>query len=70
MAVLNLGPKTVDATVSWEMIKLNKPTAWTKAKVRDLWAHADLGSFSSSFTFKGLESHATAFLIVKQDNDA
>ena len=55
-----------DVQVTWEMIKLERPNAWKQAKVRDIWAHQDLGSFEGSFTVKGLESHAAAFLIVAE----
>jgi hypothetical protein len=66
VVMLNRGPATVDAKVTWEMIKMGKPTAWKSAKVRDLWQHMNRGSFPEGFTVKGLESHAAAFLIVTQ----
>ena len=67
VAVLNLGPNTTDsATVRWDMIQLDERPPWHRAEVRDLWLHEDLGAFEGSFTVKGLESHATALLIVKE----
>lgn len=66
VVILNRGPATIDAELKWEMLKLNRHVAWTAAKVRDIWTHADLGSFVGSFTVHGLESHAAAFLIVTQ----
>ena len=35
-------------------------------KVRDLWARADLGSFSGSFTAAALRSHASMLVKVSQ----
>lgn len=64
MALVNLGPAIVDATVSWETISLGLKQPWTTATVRDLWAHQEIGSFSGGFTFKGLQTHATALLRV------
>jgi hypothetical protein len=52
--------------VTWEMVQLGQPL-WGRATVRDLWAQEQLGSFAGSFTFKGLEPHATAFLIVAEE---
>lgn len=66
IVLLNRGPAPVDAEVTWEMIALGAPATWSKAKVRDLWAHKDLGSFEGSFTFNGLASHGAAFLIVAE----
>lgn len=65
MAVVNLGPNATDFAITWDMVKLDKP-AWHRAQVRDLWLHEDVGTFDGSYAIKGLESHATALLIVKE----
>lgn len=65
VAVVNLGEAKTDFDLTWEVIRLNKP-AWHRAQVRDLWLHEDVGMFAGSYTVKGLESHATMLLIVKE----
>ena len=60
-------PTQSDAELQWGMIQMGEPGApWKSAKVRDLWAHEDLGTFAGSFVFKGLEPHAAAFLVVTE----
>jgi alpha-galactosidase len=36
----------------------------TTCKVRDIWNHKDLGSATTSYTAKAVESHDAAFLII------
>jgi alpha-galactosidase len=38
-----------------------------KVKVRDIWARSDIGSFTSTFTSKGVVSHDAAFLMLSRD---
>ena len=60
-------PTQSDAELQWGMIQMGEPGApWKSAKVRDLWAHENLGTFAGSFVFKGLEPHAAAFLVVTE----
>jgi len=63
VAVFNRGQATVDAAFQWADIALGGGV-WELATVRDLWAHADLGTFSGGYTVVGLRPHATALLLV------
>ena len=54
------GPN-VTITVKWTDIGLPSSTS---AAVRDLWAHADLGSFTGSFTAQGVQPHEARTLKV------
>lgn len=67
VVLLNRGPTAIDANVTWQHVQLGNGPQWKRAKVRDLWAHKDLGVFTDSFTFKNLQSHAAAFLIVTNE---
>lgn len=62
--LLNRALGAADATCTWEELGLRSPTA--PARVRDLWARADLGSFSGAFTAKGLPGHASMLVKVSQ----
>lgn len=66
VAVLFFNPDdsaTQQVTVSFAAIGL---TAATPVYARDLWAHDDLGSFSSSFTSVALAPHDTMMVIFTQ----
>jgi len=65
VAVLNRGPTTLDAQLNWAMLRLpGDPTG--DLKVRDCWAHADLGIFNGGYLVKGLKSHAAALFLVTE----
>ena len=70
VAVLNRGSSAVDVTLDWKTIMVGASPVWGKAHVRDLWAHADRGSFAGSVAIKGLASHAASFLLVTEDKGA
>ena len=63
VAVFNRGQAAVNATFQWADIALGEGV-WARATVRDLWAHADLGTFDGGFTVVSLRPHATALLLV------
>lgn len=62
--LLNRALGVADATCTFEELGLKNPNA--TAKVRDLWARADLGVFSNAFTAKGLAGHASMLVKVSQ----
>lgn len=62
--LLNRGSAVGD--VSCSFAELGLPTPNGAAAVRDLWARADLGSFTGSFTARGLRPHASMLVKVKQ----
>ena len=55
--LLNKGRETADITVTWEMLGLSG-----KQPVRDLWQRKNLGTFTDSFTAKGLGEHGNMML--------
>jgi len=57
VAVLfNRGDTTTDITLHWRDVDI---TVGANATVRDLWQHADIGTFDSSFTAKSVRRHAS-----------
>lgn len=62
--LLNRGDAIADVTCTWAQIGLNVPAG--EAAVRDLWARAEIGNFSASFTAKALRSHASMLVKVSQ----
>jgi alpha-galactosidase len=58
VALLNGSDAAADITVSFQEIGL----AGGSAKLRDLWAHADLGSFKDSYTASAVPSHGVVAL--------
>jgi alpha-galactosidase len=62
--LLNRALDAADAACTWEELGLKDPAA--PAKVRDLWARADLGTFSGAFIAKGLAGHASMLVKVAQ----
>jgi len=62
--LLNRGAAAADVSCSWAELGLKQPAG--AAAVRDLWARADLGSFSGSFTASALRSHASMLVKVSQ----
>ncbi len=60
VVLLNRGASDAEISVSWE--ELGYP-AHLSATVRGLWAHKDLGKFTSSFSTK-VPSHGVAMLRV------
>ncbi|MER7251492.1 X2-like carbohydrate binding domain-containing protein [Kribbella sp. NPDC000426] len=59
VALFNLGQTDSDMTVNWADLGLTGP-----AKVRDLWAHKDLGQFAQGFTGKDIPIHGVQLLKV------
>lgn len=59
VALYNAGMDTNEITLNFDL--LNK--SWTSVTMRDLWAHKDLGTFSTSFSTQ-VESHGTAVYVV------
>jgi len=63
VAVLLMNHDTMDQdlTVTFSSVpQLN----CTTCKVRDLWSHLDLGSFTTNFTVQGVPSHDSVFLLI------
>ncbi|GAA4154724.1 X2-like carbohydrate binding domain-containing protein [Leifsonia shinshuensis] len=59
VALFNLGPTESDITANWSDLGLTGP-----AKVRDLWAGKDLGTFTGSFTGSLVPIHGVRLLRV------
>jgi len=57
-------PAVAEITVSWEDLGL---AAGQQVLVRDLWARADLGSFSGSFSANVTQREAMLFTFVSQN---
>jgi alpha-galactosidase len=60
--LLNRGSATDDVTCTFSQVGLKGDTA----SVRDLWTRTELGTFTSSFTAKGLTTHASKFVKVSK----
>lgn len=58
--LMNNAPQAVDTAVTWGQVP--GLTAGGSYKVRDIWAKADIGTFSGGYTAKALPSHDSAFL--------
>jgi len=56
--------ESADVTVEWKKHLPNWPSASSSAKVRDLWAHKDLGVFANSFSASDIGAHAVVMLKV------
>lgn len=63
VALLNRGETETKITVTWQSLGLEAGTAM---KVRDLWAHKDLGKFTGSFS-ASVAPHATVLVRLAQD---
>jgi alpha-galactosidase len=61
VVLFNRGPKAADISVSWTDI--GYPPHVT-AKVRDLWAHKDLGNLSEKFS-AAVPSHGVVMVTIK-----
>jgi alpha-galactosidase len=59
VALLNRTETAADITVTWSMLGL-PPSG--SARVRDLWARQDLGSFSGQYTAARVPPHGVAML--------
>ena len=62
--LLNRGAALADVTCTWAQLGLKAPTA--AARVRDLWARKDLGTFTGAYTARALASHESALVKVSQ----
>jgi alpha-galactosidase len=62
VALFNRNGSPADITVSFTQIGLSNG----QATVRDLWQHADLGSFNGSYTAANVPSHGVAMLRITQ----
>ena len=62
--LVNRSPAAADAACSWAELGLKDPAG--AAAVRDLWAHTDLGNFTSGFTAAALAPHASMLVRVMQ----
>ncbi|WP_203138162.1 X2-like carbohydrate binding domain-containing protein [Microbacterium sp. JZ31] len=60
VALFNLGRTGRDMTVPWKAIGLSE----NKAKVRDVWARKNLGTFTDGFTAEAVQPHAVRLLTV------
>jgi len=60
VALLNRGSAAASITADWSAIGI----AAGSATVRDLWSHADLGSFDGSYTADAVPSHGVVMLKV------
>ncbi|WP_241995525.1 X2-like carbohydrate binding domain-containing protein [Kribbella antiqua] len=66
VALFNLGQADADMTVNWADLGLDGA-----ARVRDLWAHKDLGQFTSGYTAQNVPVHGTRlFKVTPQKNSA
>ncbi|MEV0288603.1 X2-like carbohydrate binding domain-containing protein [Kribbella sp. NPDC050820] len=65
VALFNLGQTDADMTVNWADLGLDGA-----AKVRDLWAHKDLGQFESGFTAQDVPIHGVRLLKVTPQKDS
>ena len=65
VALFNLGQTDADMTVNFADLGLNGA-----AKVRDLWAHTDLGTFASGYTAKDVPIHGVRLLKVTPQKGA
>lgn len=66
VALFNRGPVAVNMTVTWAMIQLEDPQPWVSADVRDLWAHATVGTGVQGGYTTPVDSHAVVLLKVTQ----
>jgi alpha-galactosidase len=66
VALLNGGDAPADIAMSFHEIGLGAG----KGTVRDLWAHADLGSFSDGYVAGAVPPHGVAALVVKGNEPA
>jgi alpha-galactosidase len=62
--LLNRGDAVADVTCTFAQLGLRDPAG--AARVRDLWARADLGSATAAYTAKGLRPHASMLVKVQQ----
>ena len=62
--LLNRASKEAEVEINWSEIQLD----WKKAKVRDLWAHKDLGEFNDNYKIR-LGKHDSQLLKVFGTND-
>jgi alpha-galactosidase len=62
VALLNRNGGSASITVSFAQIGLSSG----QASVRDLWQHADLGTFNGSYTATGVPSHGVVMLRITQ----
>jgi hypothetical protein len=65
VALFNLGQTDADMTVNWADLGLDGA-----AKVRDLWAHKDLGQFASGFVAQDVPIHGVRLLKVTPQKNA
>jgi alpha-galactosidase len=63
VALLNRTAAAADITVSWASLGLTAGSA----RVRDLWARQDLGTFQGQFTASQIPSHGVTMLKIEGD---
>ncbi len=61
VALFNRGQEPADITVNWYELGFKG-----KFKVRDLWAHQDLGKFRKSFTGRDIPGHVAMILLIEK----
>jgi len=61
VALLNRSNNPVNITAKWKELGLKG-----KFKIRDLWAHKDLGKFKDSFTGNSIPGHGCMILLIKK----
>jgi alpha-galactosidase len=61
VALLNKSNNPLDISVSCVELGVSG-----KLKIRDLWAHSDLGDFTNSFTGKNIPAHGTMVILLQE----
>jgi len=64
MAVLLMNHAAANATLPLAFADVPGSPCTSACKVRDLWAHKDLGTFTGTYTPPALLSHDSAFLLL------
>ncbi|XP_065841971.1 uncharacterized protein [Oscarella lobularis] len=59
--LLNKGNGSLNITLQWSDLGLPKASSY---KVRDLWQHKDMGTFSGSYTASDVPSHGVAMILL------
>jgi len=62
--LINRGDAAADVTCAWAAIAPGVLGPSARAAVRDLWARADLGTFTGAYTARALPPHASALVTV------
>jgi len=63
--LMNSGNNTIDLSLDFVDIPGVK---CTKCKVRDIWSHKDVGTFSKTFVAKAVGAHDCVFLVITSES--